>query len=389
MGTVWEQQAELLPADGTAGDGFGAQITLDGNTAIFGVPNDDDKGQSSGSAYVFTREGTVWAQQAKLLPADGEEFDRFGGRVALVGDTVVIGARGSSGSGAVYVFSGMGKVWTEQAKLLPGDGDVGDFFGSGIALDGDTVAIGARRDGDNGGDSGSAYVFIRVGNVWTEQAKLLPADGAAGDAFGRVVALHGDTVVISADADDDNGVQSGSAYVFTRAGNVWTEQAKLLPADGAAGEFFGVAVAVHGDTAVIGAWLDDDNGGDSGSAYVFTRVGNVWREQAKLLAPDGLAGDHFGQALVFDGNRAVIGAPADDDNGPASGSAYVFRLLPCGDGILDPDEECDDGNNEDGDGCASDCTLEEPVPAVSYHGAIVLVLLLLAVTAVLRRGSAA
>ena len=161
------------------------------------------------------------------------------------------------------------------------------------------------------------------------------------------------------------------------------QEAKLTASDATASDNFGLGVALSGDTAVVGAFLDDDNGESSGSAYVFIRIAGVWTEQAKLLPADGASGDFFGRSVALDGNTAVIGAPHDDDNGGNSGSAYVFRLLPCGDGMLDIDEECDDGNNEDGDGCAADCTLEEPVPAVSSQGAIVLVLLLLTITAVL------
>ena len=143
------------------------------------------------------------------------------------------------------------------------------MFGHDVAPDGDTALIGAVHDDYNGMFSGSAYVFTRTGGVWSEQAKLLPADGAVGDSFGNSVALDGDTVVIGALYDNANGPQSGSAYVFTRTDGVWSEQAKLLPADGAEGDNFGGDVALDGDTAVIGAHGDDDNGDYSGAAYVF------------------------------------------------------------------------------------------------------------------------
>ena len=148
----------------------------------------------------------------------------------------------------------------QEAKLLAADGEAFDVFGLPVALDGDTVVIGAYGDDDNGSNSGSAYVFTRTGGVWTEHAKLRASDGAMLDVFGASVALDGDTAVIGAREDDDNGLQSGSAYVFTRSGGVWTEQAKLLAADGAAGDIFGEDVALNGDTAVISATQDDDNG---------------------------------------------------------------------------------------------------------------------------------
>jgi hypothetical protein len=194
--------------------------------------------------------------------------------------------------------------------------------------------------------------------VWTEVAKLLAADGMATDQFGVSVALDGDTAIIGAFTDDDNNTGPGSAYVFTRTGSVWTEQAKLLPSDGSPIDNFGLSVALEGDTAVIGARLDDDNGFNSGSAYVFTRAGGVWTERTKLLPADGTGFEDFGISVALDGDRAIGGAFFDDDNGESSGSAYVFRLLP-GD---------DDG-----------------VPAVSGIGAVLLLLGMLGTGAYLVR----
>jgi cysteine-rich repeat protein len=442
-----EQEAKLLSSDGMGQDRFGEGVALDGDTAIIGATRDDDNGSESGSAYVFTRTGGVWTEQAKLLPADGTTLDRFGSVVAISGDTAIIGAYGDGiWEGSAYVFTRTGGVWTQQAKLLAYDDDHNDEFGRSLALDGDTAIIGAARNDDNGSESGSAYVFTRTAGVWTWQAKLLASDGVAHDAFGRGVAIDGDTVligapqgwqggingsayiftrtggvwteqvkllpsngadsdrfgfsvaldgdtaVIGAHGDNDNGFESGSAYVFTRTGGVWTEQAKLLASDGTPVNYFGWDVSLDGDLVVIGAYRDDDNGTDSGSAYVFGQTAGVWTEQVKLVPTDNSFDDDFGWAVALDGNTAVIGAPGDDDSGTNSGSAYVYRLITvCGDGILDPGEECDDGNNVDGDGCAADCTIEQDVPATSYRGMAVAALLLLVVSTafLLRRRTAA
>jgi hypothetical protein len=268
--------------------------------------------------------------EAKLLPSDGAADDHFAIAVALEGDTAVIGANldddNGSQSGSAYVFTRTGGVWTEQAKLLPSDGAADDLFSWSVALDGDTAMIGAPSHDDFFVNSGSVYVFTRTGGQWAEQNELLPADGAPHSGFGDAVAIDGETAMIGARVDDDNGYDSGSAYVFTRTGDAWTEQAKLLAADGSHGDNFGVAVALDGDTAVIGASRDDDNGEGSGSVYVFTGAGGVWTEQAKLLPSDGALWDEFGSAVALDGDSAVIGAPWDDDTGEDSGSAYVFRL---------------------------------------------------------------
>ncbi len=336
-GTAWTQQAKLLPADGAAGDNFGYGVNLDGDTAIIGACLDDDNGLDSGSAYVFVRNGTTWTQQAKLLPADGAAGDNFGYRVNLDGDTALMAAflddDNGLDSGSAYVFVREGTTWTQQAKLLPADGDEDDQFGRGkVSIDGDTAIIGAFLDDDNGLDSGSAYVFVREGTTWTQQAKLLPADGDEDDQFGRgKVSIDGDTAIIGAFLDDDNGLDSGSAYVFVREGTTWTQQAKLLPADGAEGDGFGVRVSLGGNIALVGTHGDDDNGATSGSAYVFVRNGTTWTEQEKLLASDGYDGDRFGFATSVSSGLnavAVIGAYLDDDNGDDSGSAYVFQLSP-------------------------------------------------------------
>jgi len=328
-GTTWTQQAKLLASDGSAGDMFGYFVSLDGDTALIAASLDDDNGVDSGSAYVFTRTGTTWTQQAKLLASDGAADDQFGCSISLDGDTALIGANCTDDngvdSGSAYVFTRTGTTWTQQAKLLASDGSAGDQFSFyGASLDGDTALIGAVYEDDKGVDSGSAYVFTRTGTTWTQQAKLLASDGVAGDWFGYFISLDGDTALIGALQDDDNGKDSGSAYVFTRNGTTWTQQAKLLASDGARMDIFGNDVSLDGDTALIGAVQDDDNGFQSGSAYVFTRSGTTWTQQQKLLASDGARGDLFGCDVSLDGDTVLIGAPADGDNGLNSGSVYVF-----------------------------------------------------------------
>ncbi|MEM7531345.1 MAG: SdrD B-like domain-containing protein [Chloroflexota bacterium] len=330
-GNTWSEQQKLLPSDGAANDQFGENVALDGDTALIGAYQDDDNGSNSGSAYVFTRSGNTWSQQQKLLPSDGAADDWFGYSLALDGDTLLIGAYedddNGTDSGSAYVFTRSGSTWSEQQKLLSSDGAADDRFSSSVALDGDTLLIGAYRDEDNGTNSGAAYVFTRSGSTWSEQQKLLPSDGDATDRFGENVALHGDTALIGVWRDDDNGTSSGAAYVFTRSGSTWSEQQKLLPSDGDTGDIFGERVALSGDTALIGAHEDDDNGSDSGAAYVFRRSGNTWSEESKLLAPDGVDDDFFGSSVVLEGDTALIGALYDDDNGLNSGSVYFFQSL--------------------------------------------------------------
>jgi len=328
-GSTWSQQAKLIADDGATDDFFGFSVALSGDTAVIGAPNDDDRGSNSGSAYIFTRNGSTWSQQAKLIADDGATDDSFGESIALSGDTVVIGMyrdddRGSN-SGSAYIFTRNGSTWSQQAKLIADDGATNDWFAGSIALSGDTVVIGVRGDDDRGSNSGSAYIFTRNGSTWSQQAKVTADDGAASDFFGISVALSGDTAVIGAYGDDDRAGSSGSAYIFTRNGSTWSQQAKVTADDGAANDFFGYSVTLSGDTAVIGAYQDDDRGLESGSAYIFTRNGSTWSQQAKLTADDGAASDYFGNPVALSGNTVVIGMRGDDDLGLESGSAYIFQ----------------------------------------------------------------
>ena len=330
-GSNWTLQQKLLPAEVEAEDWFGNWVDIDGETIVVSSSLDDDLGNNAGAAYVFVRSGTVWTQQQKLLPSDGADGDQFSQKaVAISGDTIVCGNGGDDDngivSGSAYVFVRNGGVWTEQQKLLPLDGVAQDLFGSSADIDGDTIIVGAYGNDDNGSSSGSAYIFVRNGAVWTEQQKLLPSDGTANDIFGDRVAISGDTALIGAYWDDANGAETGSAYVFVRSGAVWSQQQKLLPSDPETGNRFGQSIAISGDTVVIGAYLNNDMGNDSGSAYVFTRSGTVWSEQQKLLPSDGAENDAFGIGTAVLGNTIIVGAFGDDDNGQASGSAYVFEI---------------------------------------------------------------
>lgn len=303
----WTQLQKLLHPDG-AYYLFGFDVSLSGDTALVGSPYD-------GSAYVFTRNGTNWTLQQQFLVGGW-----FGVAVSIDGDTALIGDQ----TGSAYVFTRNGTVWTQQAILLASDGEGGDYFGQSVCLNGDTALVGAYNDDDNGIDSGSAYVFTRTGTNWTQQAKLLASDGAAGDTFGNRVSIDGNTAFIGAPTDDDNGENSGSVYVFTRTGTTWTQKQKLFSTDGAAGDLFGFSVSLDGNTALIGAFYNYNNGNMTGSTYVFTRAGTTWTQSQKLIASDGEYADNFGISVSLSGNTALIGAHGEDDNGQDSGSAYIF-----------------------------------------------------------------
>ncbi len=186
--------------------------------------------------------------------------------------------------------------------------------------------LGAPGDTDSGTDSGSAYVYIESGGTWTEQGKLLADDGSGSDQFGLAVAISGDTAVIGAPNDSANGTDSGSVYVFVRSDGAWSQQAKLTPGDGSQNDQFGRSVAVSGDTLVVGAPIDTPKGTDSGAVYVFVRSDATWTEQAKLAASNGGQAHNFGWSVSVDGDSLVAGAFGEFSSGTDSGAAYVFVL---------------------------------------------------------------
>jgi hypothetical protein len=338
-GSIWSEQAKLTASDGLAHSRFGYSVALSGDTALIGTYVDYVVvGAPVGSAYVFTRSGSTWSQQAKLTASNGAVFDQFGTSVALSGETALVGSRfddtaAGADAGSAHVITRSGSTWSEQAILTANDGSISDEFGWSVALSGDTALVGARYDDTAAGtDAGSAYVFTRSGSTWSQQAKHTASDGAAYDEFGYSVALSGDSIVVGANQDDTppssagSVSNAGSVYVFTRSGSTWTEQAKLTASDGAFDDRFGYSVALSGDTALVGAALDDTPAGaNAGSAYVFTRSGSTWSEQAKLATSDGATNDYFGISVALFGDTAVVGAHGDDTAaGTDAGSAYLF-----------------------------------------------------------------
>ncbi len=340
-----DQLTKILASDGAVNDEFGAEIAISGPIAILGVRGDDDNGEASGSCYFFNI--TTGVQSAKILPNDGAAGDQFGSSVSINGTLAIVGATqdddNGPSSGSAYIFDISDPSTPVQiAKLLASDGAASDMFGRSVAISnspGNQVAIvTAYWDDDNGTDSGSAYLFDITDPFNPVQiAKLLPSDGAAGDWFGRSVSISGGTAIISAHLHDTNGADSGSAYLFdTTTGQ---QMAKVLPSDGAVGDQFGFSVALSDGTAIVGAMGDDDNGADSGSVYLFD-VSNPQTpvQTTKILPSDGATGDMFGICVGISGQlgsqTTVIGAWRDDDRGADSGSAYLFDVSNTSDPIL-------------------------------------------------------
>ncbi|MFN0112273.1 MAG: HYR domain-containing protein, partial [Blastocatellia bacterium] len=388
-GTTWTQQAYLKASNTGANDRFGYSVAVAGDTLVVGAFGEasnaigvngngtDDSASSSGAAYVFVRSGGMWSQQAYLKASNTGGSDLFGHSVAVAGDTVVVGAfqessnaTGVNGdgadnsinaSGAAYVFVRSGTMWSQQAYLKASNPDESDSFGVQVAVAGDTVVVAAYREGSNATgvngdgmnnlayDAGAAYVFVRNGTTWTQQAYLKAGNTGANDRFGWSVALAGDTAVVGAYHEDSNATgvngdgmdnsasNAGAAYVFVRSGTTWSQQAYLKAGNTGAGDTFGNSVAVAGDTVMVGAPGEDSNAtgvnGDgtnnsassSGASYVFVRSGTTWNQQDYLKANNTVASDQFGWSVAVAGDTVVVGANQEDNSASNSGAAYVFN----------------------------------------------------------------
>ena len=361
---AWGQE-KLLPAGGLAGDAFGSAVATDGTLVAVGAPLADDRGAASGSAYLFfARSG---AQHLELVPADGAAGDQFGASVAVDGTRAVVGAPLADGigadSGAAYVFDAI--TGLQMLKLEAADALAGDQFGYAVAMDGElivvgslttayvfhastgqqldelvptggsttlglsafgeavdidagVVVVGARLENGVSGISGAAYVFDAVSG--DQLHRLIAVDGTAWAFFGATVGIDGDVIAVGAPEAGPMGKHSGAAYVFDA--DTGQQIHKLVPNDGHVFANFGSAVAVDGPHVVVGAEQDDGVAFSSGSAYVYGAEGGSF--VTKLVASDGAASDDLGGAVASANGVLVAGAAGDDDNGDGSGSAYVF-----------------------------------------------------------------
>jgi hypothetical protein len=270
--------------------------------------------------------------EAKLVPGDTMLSDALGSAVAVSGDTALLGAPsdGDLGnrSGSAYVFDRDGRTgeWLQATKINASNASAEDLFGTAVAIDGDTAVVGAPRDSAIAQRAGSAYVFARQpGGEWIEVRRLNAADGAIGDAFGTSVSIHGDAIIVGAPRGNRSGVDTGAAYVFERnhgAPGLWGQVGKLTSSDAEANDLFGWSAAVHGDRAVVGA--PAENG--SGRAYVFARsVTGVWSQVKRLTIPGLQPLDDFGWSVTIGDDVAIIGARRATREGVRSGLAYEFE----------------------------------------------------------------
>jgi hypothetical protein len=326
-------RATLIPASSAPGQAFGASAACDSGLAVFGAP---DASAGAGSATVFERgSSNSWSLAATLSAADGAALDGFGAGIALDGSVVVAGAPAASGpastdQGAVYVFRQSGGSWLQVAKLVASDGAVGDLFGSSVSVKGDTIVVGAPgADVSGAADRGAAYIFRNVsGDTWSQTAKLVASNGAAGDRFGSSVSTRSSRALVGAPS---RGAGAGAAYLYRLAGGSWTQAVAFV--SGEAGSIgFGRSVALSGTLSGDWATVGAPDAVTGGAAFVFERATDTsWPLVKRLAAADGQAGDAFGTAVAAWDDRILVGAPGDDlDALVDAGSAYDFRRFGTG-----------------------------------------------------------
>ena len=393
----WEQQAYVKASNSGGGDRFGSSIALsaDGSALAVGARREDSAAAgidgdqadnsllSSGAVYLFSRQGVAWSQSAYVKASNTAAGDQFGGRVALSasGQMLAVGATSQGIGGGVYVFERIANAWMQAALLKASNEDASDLFGSALALaaDGSTLAVGARGEdssasGVNGNQannsedsSGAVYVFTRMGlGIWSQPTYLKASNPGFEDLFGQSVDLSADGNILAVGASWESSAatgvggdqssnaanSSGAAYVFVRAGAVWSQQAYIKASNTGANDAFGrsLALSASGQTLAVGAERessnamtvngaqDNDLSGGSGAVHLFQRDGNLWSQSAYVKAPDNRAWDAFGTSVDVsaDGSTLLVGAPLEDSNATGingnrdseaavdSGSAYLF-----------------------------------------------------------------
>jgi hypothetical protein len=350
-GATWVQEAKLTADDGAAVDYLGWSVAISGNTIVAGAYGDDDKGNNSGSAYVYRYNGAAWVQEAKFTAADGAADDYFGHSVSIGGDVVVVGAYGDDDkgtlSGSAYVFHYNSAAWVREAKLIAEDGAAWDCFGYSVAISGDAVVVGAYGDDNDdfdlsdsgeGEDAGSAYIFHYNGTAWVQEAKFTSSDSHSFEFFGCSVAINGNAVVVGAYQKTNNYWDpvwyTGSAYVFRYNNDAWVQEAKLTAVDAEVYDEFGFFVDISDNVVVVGTYFGHGPKIGEGKAYVFRYDDTVWVQEAKFTSSNGVDGSIYGVPIAISGNVVVFGAVGDDDKGIDSGAAYVFTFS--GSAAFDP-----------------------------------------------------
>lgn len=388
-GTNWVLQAYLKAPNPGQNDNFGVSAAISGDIIVVGAYREDsaatgvngatgsEAAADSGAAYVYVRSGATWAYNAYLKASNTGNGDGFGYAVDISGNTIVVGAlyEDSSGagvggvqtndsaadSGAAYVFVRSGNSWAQQTYLKPTNTGAGDLFGISVSGDANTIVIGASQEdnaSNTAAESGAAYVFVRNGTAWSQQAYLKASNADAGDRFGHSVSVRGDLLVAGAISEASaatlvNGTQtsnatphSGAAYVFQRTGTAWAQQAYLKSSHPDQQDLFGLSVAAGDDAVLIGVPYEDSSArtvdGDasnnglafSGAAFLYTRSGTTWTKKAYLKSSSSEQNGQFGWSVAMSGDRVLAGSPGETTSGTGTSTGHAALYSGVGPGPL-------------------------------------------------------
>ena len=328
----WTEVAKRTPSDTAAHSRFGSSVAISGERFVGGAPSADFHGSNAGAAWVYELESGSWEEKQRLEAGFGSPADLYGSAVAVEGDTAVVGAVGDAhpswATGAAYIFEKQGDHWEVEQRLMePGDPELLDFFGRPVDISGDRIAIGAVNDRNAGGRSGAAYVFARQSDGWALDERLAIGVGAVNDQFGGALAIDGDLLLVGASGDDEAEADAGAVYLFERGAGGWTQQAKLMANDAAAGDRFGRATGLAVDRLIVGAPRVENAAGERvGAAYVFDRDGSGWSQQPALFAGAGSPQAGFGSAVAVDGNIVAVAAPQQPISAATTGAVHIFEL---------------------------------------------------------------
>lgn len=362
---TWTQVQKIVASDRSAQDWFGSSVDIYGDYAVVGAhkEDEDESGantmESAGSVYVYKNISGTWTEIQKLVPSDRATDDYFGYSVSISGDYIVAGAYledenaggGSTmdNSGSAYIFYNNAGTWEQTQKIVASDRYDNDFFGYAVAIDGDYLIVGAYNEDENVGGtetlnaSGSAYLFLNNAGTWDQIQKIVASDREELDNFGWAVDIQGSYAIVGAYSEDEDEAgsnyldEAGSAYIYKNNAGVWAETNKIVASDREEGDRFGYSVAIFGDYAVVGAYLEDEdeNGLNShdntGSAYIYKNNTGNWVEEQKIVAADRGVADWFGISVALSDTYIIAGAQLEDhdvngeNNYPSAGSAYIYQ----------------------------------------------------------------
>ena len=410
---------KIIANDGDAGDAFGHRVLSNDKWIIVSANEDEPNGNSSGSVYIYEIFCDSLGQEHKIFPSDGEYNDFFGKSIALEGDNLAVSSIyddvNGNKSGSVYIFSYIDSVWVQTQKIIPQDGSPYDRFGYDIDISSNFLAIGSIFDDDLGEDVGSVYIYRSIGDEWILNNKIYPNYVYDGNDFGRSLSLgqnylavyyknindiyndqgavdifsfnennwnyiqtisspdpdnydyfgvsidiYESTLVIGSNYDDSNYNNTGAVYIFKLINDIWEFKQKIIPDDVYSNDNFGLSVSVFDGWIAAGS-IDDDNGINSGSIYIYSYDDSLFSMSAKIIPTDGNSFDEFGNSLDIYENNIIVGAKYDDDLGENSGSAYFYNFKGCtdiyacnySDYLISDNNQC--FYNTDGFNCDGSC----------------------------------